>query len=139
MPFKFNPLSGQFDYYADPHDAFRQTAVASAPLSGQRVVTTDVANELVYASQDSLDGRSGPLWLTSVAAGAGESIPVVTGGEFEEPSWSWTPKLRLWLGLNGQLTQTPPDSPALFSVRLGVALTPTLIYFDPSAPIILAA
>lgn len=112
------------------------TGIAAVPLSGHRVVTTDTNGQLVYASSDTPAHRHGPLWVTTAAALAGDSIECVSLGEVVEPSWTWTPEAGLYLGLNGVLTETAPSSG--FAVQIAVAITATTIFVDPTVSILLA-
>lgn len=110
--------------------------VAGTDLSGHRVVTTDDTGKAVYASNDQLADRTGPFFLTTGAAVAGASIEPLGLGAITEPGWSWTPGAFVFLGTNGLLTGSPPTSPALFSLRVGTALTATSLFFNPQTPIV---
>jgi hypothetical protein len=107
-----------------------------SPISGQKVVAR-VENGLIYASNDSLQTINGPLALTLNAAVAGDEVEIIRSGEVTDSSWSWTEDGLIYLGTDGNITQTAPGS-GRFQVVLGRALTPTSIVFNPSAPIKLA-
>lgn len=108
------------------------TGTAGEILSGHRVVTRDAADGIVYASNDDSAFLSAPLWLTTGAALVGAEVTVLVLGTFEEPTWSWTPGGPLYLGANGQLTQTPPTAAggAVFLAQVGVATSATTVFID---------
>lgn len=109
--------------------------LAGQTLSGHRLVTTAEDGRLVYASADLPEHLFSPVWLTTNAAVEGEEITVSTRGLLEEPSWSWIPRSRLYLGLQGHILQSPSVSGALFVRLIGSAVTTESIYFDPFPPI----
>lgn len=110
------------------------TRTALAALGGHRVVTATGTGSLTYASNDTAGHLEVPLWLTLGAIAAGATGTVLAFGPVSEPSWAWTPG-PLYLGTNGLLTQTPPSSPALFSVQVGYATSPTSAFFERRASI----
>lgn len=114
----------------------RFNALAGRDLSGHRIVRS-VDGTADYADNETPEHQPGPFWLTLGAAAAGALVPVTASGEVHEVSWEWTVGGAIYLGANGQLTQTPPAEPAAFSVQLGVALTATSLFFDPGTPIVL--
>ncbi len=94
-------------------------------LSGQRVVK-DVGGGLCdYASPSQPADAALVLGLTTTAAPSGEIVQVQCQGDMTDGAWSWTPDLPLFVGPQGQLTQTPPTSGWL--MRVGVAVSPTAI------------
>lgn len=70
------------------------------------------------------------LGITLTAALSGAAVRVQTEGEMEYGGWSWVPEQAIWLGVNGQIVQAPPDhqSSAVFGARVAFALTPTKIF-----------
>lgn len=108
----------------------KRSGVAAVALSGHRVVTPQTNGQLNYASNDNLAHLAAPLWITSGAASSGASVEVLLFGLMIEPSWSWTPG-PVYLGTNGQLTQTPPAAPgAVFIAQVGTATSPTSLFVD---------
>lgn len=104
--------------------------VASANLSGHRVVTPNDAGEIEYA--DPLGDSNRPVWLTLGAVMSGAPTDVLTFGEHEEGSWAWNPDLPIWLGLNGTLTQTLPTYPTSgFLMQVATVIDPTTLFFEP--------
>lgn len=71
----------------------------------------------------------------SVSAGqAGAQIAIQRSGTVNDSAWAWAWAYgRVYLGANGQLTQTPPSSG--FSVLIGFAATATSINLSINDPI----
>lgn len=95
---------------------------AGAAISGHRAVRHNSSGLMVYASADQPEARS-VYGISLGAASSGQSMQVQTLGDLEEPSWTWTPGLPIYLGLNGALTQTVPV--ANQQIQIGVAITAT--------------
>lgn len=108
--------------------------IAGMTLSGHRAVRAE-AGEAVYADCTVLTDAQQVLGITLGAAMAGASVDVQASGEMVEPSWSWTPGLPVFLGVNGLLTQTPPA--VGFQLIVAVAVSPTKIIVGIKQPIIL--
>lgn len=107
--------------------------IATNGVSGHRVVVPADDDEVVYADYTSSAHAVRPHWLTMGAAVAGASVRLLLFGKFEEPSWAWTPGAALYFGANGVLSQSMPGSGYVLIVA--VALSPTIIYFDPGISI----
>lgn len=78
-----------------------------------------------------------PLWLAMASALAGEALPVLANGVAVNPGWAWT-QGPVFLGVDGQLTQTPPAPPAVFSAQVGYSIGPTSMYLERFAPVLIA-
>jgi hypothetical protein len=93
-----------------------------------------VNGQLNYASNDNVAHLAAPLWITTGAASPGSPVDVLITGLMVEPSWSWTPG-PVYLGANGQLTQTPPAAPgAVFLAQVGIGDQPDIsLFVDRSA------
>lgn len=112
------------------------TGVAGETLSGHRAVTQGPSG-FVYASVDDLDHLTDSIYLTLNSAVAGGTINVLSSGDAKEVSWNWTPGQFIYLGLNGNLVQSPPTG-ALFLRVLGASINSDEIQWDPRSPITLA-
>lgn len=102
---------------------------ASIDLSGHRAVTIDTFGELIYASND---GQAAIGILTGAVLSGSEGA-ILTTGTLTEPSWAWTPGDVIFLGLNGQLTTTPPTT-GIYQ-RLAIALSSTKIDISMKEPV----
>ncbi|QEY62556.1 hypothetical protein FXN65_10890 [Metapseudomonas lalkuanensis] len=72
------------------------------------------------------------LGVSLTAADAGQPLNIQRTGVIEDVGWSWQPG-RIWLGIDGQLTQTPPVDG--FDVLLGAAVSATRITLNLQDPI----
>lgn len=108
----------------------RATGTADIALSGHRVVTRLPNGNLGYASNDDELFIDAPLWLTTGAVSSGALVAAVAFGKAEEPSWNWTLG-SVYLGTDGQLTQTPPTAPdAVFLVEVASADSATSLFVN---------
>lgn len=100
-------------------------------ISALRVVYE--ASGLVYV----LDYRDAAhidllVGITMTAADGGAPIAIQRAGEISDSGWAWTPG-RVYLGVAGQLTQTPPETG--YSVLIGSAVSATRIILNLQDPI----
>jgi hypothetical protein len=108
----------------------KRSGIAAVALSGHRVVTPQTDGQLNYASNDNVAHLTVPLWITTGAASPGSAVETLLFGLMIEPTWTWTPG-PVYLGVNGQLTQTPPAVPgAVFIAQVGTATSPTSVFVD---------
>lgn len=122
-----------------PGQAGGATAIFTAlsAIGGHRVLTMTPAGELAYASNDDLTAAGRIVGVSLNAASPGGDVSVQRGGEVSEPSWNLDTDLPVYLGVNGLLTQTPPESPAVFSLIVGFPMTPTKLFVSIREPIYL--
>jgi hypothetical protein len=115
-------------------------AVAQLPaginLSGHRVIAL-VGGVAVYADNTIAAHAHLAIGVNQSAAGIGTLVEIFDDKIIEEPTWSWTTGEPVFLGTNGLLTQTPPVSPALFSLQIGNALSATKLNVNIQRPIFL--
>ena len=115
------------------------SAQASSAISGGRIVKWISGVGIQYASSGNLADLGVDLSLTLNAASAGDWVTLQRTGLVSEPAWNWTPNLPVFLGLGGLPTQTVPTLPdSKFSLRIGTALSPTLLSLSFSEPLVLA-
>ena len=100
---------------------------AGVSLSALRAVTSNSSGQAVYASNDTL-ANAQVIGITSNAASAGAGVTIKTSGILTDSNWAWT-KGTVYLGTNGQLTQTSPSGGAIV-VHVGRALTATTLQID---------
>jgi hypothetical protein len=100
---------------------------AGAALSALRAVTSDSNGDAVYASNDTL-ANAQVIGITETAASSGAAVAIRTSGLMTDSNWNWT-KGTIYLGTNGQLTQTAPSGGS-FVVHVARALTATTIQID---------
>ena len=108
---------------------------AATALGGQRAVCLQ-SDGLHYADAATAGHVGLVAGITPGAVEAGALTSIVCFSEMTEPSWNWTPEQPVFVGLNGVLTQTLPDT-AVFSQVVGVATSPTSIFVRLREPLIL--
>jgi len=109
--------------------------IAAIALGGHRIVVLNATQQVEYADNTVVAHADKVLGMTTGAASAGALATIQVGGELTEPSWSWTAEAPLYLGANGQVTQSPPASG--FVLNLGFAISATKIFLDLKQPILL--
>lgn len=115
------------------------TVTADTNLSGHRAVRWATPTRVDYASAAD-PSRAWTIGITLGAATAGAPVEVETLGLVTEPSWSWDPNALVFLGVDGVLTQIPPEAPALSCrVVVGRAVSSTSLWVHTDSPIRLIA
>lgn len=99
---------------------------AGEDISGHRVVRVS-GSTAYYADSGTPSHINTVVGISTGAAASGNTVTVQVSGELTEPSWTWSPGA-VFLGVSGQLTQTPPAT-GLF-LKLGKAMTPTTLLID---------
>lgn len=102
-------------------------------VNADRVVFIDFLREIHHANGSVPAEVEAVFGITTQAGSPGDQVLVITGGEYAESTWNWTPGAPLYLGENGFLTETPPNTGVLLQVA--VAVSATNIVFKPSPPI----
>ena len=111
------------------------TVTAGASLGGHRAVVID-SGVAQYADSTTTGNATRVVGLTKGAITSGTSGEVQTYGELVEPSFAWTPGEPIYLGTNGQLTQTVPTSG--FILQVAIAITATKIFIKQREPILIS-
>ena len=101
-------------------------------LSGHRVVK--IENDKSYYADNSviLDAFK-IIGITKGASSIDADCIITTYGEMEETSWNWEEGKPLFLGTNGILTQTCPDSG--FILQIATVLNSKKIFIDIKIPL----
>lgn len=107
------------------------TRTAGQTISANRVLY-DRAGLVYPLGQADAENIYAILGLSVSAGQSGAQISVQRSGTVTDSGWSWAYG-RVYLGSNGQLTQTPPSSG--FSVLIGFAATATSINLSINDPI----
>lgn len=108
--------------------------VAAANLSALRLVTTNSQGQLIYA--DHRSGRTVPvIGILLSAVMQGNPIRPLTDGVISDITWNWSVGQPIFLGIDGTLTQSPPETGALLQVA--IPITPQQINFEIQEPIFL--
>ena len=72
--------------------------------------------------------------VLGVLDNAGETV---TFGAITNPSWTWTPEQSLYLGSNGAIVTTSTVDGALFSLKIGYAISTTKAFIKIGTPVVL--
>ena len=116
--------------------ALPETILAAQNLSAYKAVVPDGSGGFVLASADNPEHSEIVYGITLQAITSGATGTAQTSGIVENNTWAWVPKGVIFLGANGELTQSIPA--AGFALALGYALTETKMALDIGESIILS-
>ena len=108
------------------------TRPTPVPLSALRVVWEDVAGAVHPLSADDADHIDLVCGLTLTATSGPGDVTVQRSGPITDAAWNWAPG-RVYLGMGGALTQSPPEDG--FDVLVGVAVSATRLILNFQDPI----
>lgn len=139
MPYKFNPISGQFDFFKS-----KETAVSAERLSFKKQAAEDISalrlvildsNDLCrLARLDTLENSS-VVGIALNGGASGSLIEILTLGVVNDAFFTFPVNVPLFLNDTGQITDSVPSSG--ISVRIGNGLGNGAIYIKIERPIIL--
>lgn len=109
-------------------NALVATGTAGEVLGGHRVVRFDSSGLVWYADKDSAALGPHAVGITTGAVSLGAIATVTLTGKVVEGSWAWAAG-PVWLGDDGQMTQTPPTTGVL--VQIGLAINATTLQVAP--------
>jgi hypothetical protein len=113
------------------------TATASISLSALRAVILDNAGQFAYADSSNPSHAYRVAGILPYAISQGTEGVAYRLGEITDAVWNWTRGSPIYLGANGQLTQTPPTTGIL--LVLAQPISPTVINLVQPVPILLGA
>jgi hypothetical protein len=102
---------------------------------GQGKIVAVSGNTFVLADNDVIAHVNAIVGITLSATLTGNTAQVLQIGKVTNNTWSWTPDQPLFVGSNGDMTQTPPATG--FVQVVGVAVTATEINFEIKTPVVL--
>lgn len=108
------------------------TRPTPVPLSALCVVWEDVAGAVHPLSADDADHIDLVCGLTLTATSGPGDVTVQRSGPVTDAAWNWAPG-RVYLGMGGALTQSPPEDG--FDVLVGVAVSATRLNLNFQDPI----
>ena len=111
------------------------TATASINLSALRAVILDNAGQFAYADSGTPSHAYRVAGILPYAVPQDAEGVAYRLGEISDAVWSWTRGSPIFLGTNGQLTQTPPATGIL--LVLAQPISPTVINLVQPVPILL--
>ncbi len=113
------------------------TATASINLSAIRAVILDNAGQFAYADSGTPSHAYRIAGILPYAISQGTEGVAYRLGEVTDAVWNWTRGSPIYLGTNGQLTQSPPTTG--FLLVLAQPVSATTINLQPPSPIFLGA
>ena len=111
------------------------TATASINLSALRAVILDNAGQFAYADSGTPNHAYRVAGILPYAISQGTEGVAYRLGEISDAVWNWTRGSPIFLGTNGQLTQTPATTGIL--LVLAQPVSPTVINLVQPVPILL--
>lgn len=108
--------------------------IAGEPISALRAVYELPSGAVHPLSADDAEHIDLLAGITVTSASAGQEVTIQRAGPLDASGLNLQPG-RVWLGMNGQLTQTPPDSGN--DTLLGYATAEQRLYIDISETILL--
>lgn len=105
------------------------------PVPAFRAVILDEAGIAFLADHTNLDHMNAVYGVTLESAVQGEPVGIQAFGEVSNPTWNWTPRALIFLGLDGELTQDTIDSGFLLPV--GRAISGTLMFVNVGQAVVL--
>jgi hypothetical protein len=105
--------------------------VAGETLSALRAVY-ELDGVVRYLDYRDADHVALLIGVTITAALASEPVNIQSAGPLTDASWQWAPG-PVWVGIDGRLTQTPPDDG--FDLLIGSAVSATRIALNLQRPI----
>ena len=140
MSFKFNPTTGQFDYYNGSTDAKRLTEIkiADGPIGALSLVTATSDTNVINATDNSTYSNAIVLGVSLTSATIGGLVEILMMGKLEDPFFTYAVNDILFLGQNGVITNIPPSLPlSTHSTTIGYSLGSGSIFLNIEKPIIL--
>jgi hypothetical protein len=113
------------------------TATASINLSALRAVILDNAGQFAYADSGTPSHAYRVAGILPYAISQGTEGVAYRLGEISDAVWNWARGSPIYLGTNGQLTQSPPTTG--FLLVLAQPVSATTINLQPPSPIFLGA
>lgn len=140
MSFKFNPISGKFDYYNESTDAKRVTDLKTADvaMSALTFVTATSDTNISKAINNGTFSEATVLGMTLSVAPLGGDVEILMFGKIKDPFFTYPVNTLLFLSTNGTITDVAPSLPlATHSTEIGHSLGNGAIFLNINKPIIL--
>jgi hypothetical protein len=111
--------------------------IAGQDLSAGRAVFLDTDGLAYYADQDNLAHKDSVLGVTVQAILTNDAGNVQVSGMLVDENWNFTSNNPLFVGMNGDITQTVPETG--YICKLGWAMSQTVIFIRIKQPILLGS
>lgn len=133
MAFKFNPLTGQLDLVDSTAPSDNLKKIASENISALKLVYVDLVN--CYLGDNLDDAKTSVVGVAINSATTGNEVEVKTNGELQDSFFAFPFGDKLFLGVNGDITNTPPVNGT--QVCIGHSLGIGAIFINIESEIIL--
>ena len=112
--------------------------IAGNNISGHKCVMLGPDEKAIYASCSDISCSRKVIGITQNAAISNDLLVVRKYGVMSEPTWNWDTSKPIYLGIDGNLTQTQELWPiSQFTIILGYPISATKMLVNISPPIIL--
>ena len=105
---------------------------AGENISGHRVIKLETG-KAYYADNSILLDAFKTVGISKGASSIDADCIIVTYGEMEEPSWGWEEGKPVFLGMNGALTQTCPETG--FILQIATVINSKKIFINIKIPL----
>ena len=105
-------------------------------IAAQKFIAIDSSGQFVLANQTDVSQMNKIIGITKAIANPGESVSFIGYGEAVNPLWNFVAGEPVFLGVNGNVTQTPPVTG--FIMIVGFATATTKLFVNMQTPIDLA-
>ena len=107
MSYKFNPLTGKMDLVGDvQNNADTIKKIASENISALKLVYVDSLNCYLADNQD--NAKTSIIGVALNTASIGDEVEIQTEKEIKDPFFNFSLGEKLFLGVNGEITNVPP-------------------------------
>lgn len=140
MSYKFNPLTGQLDYFeeqqqttVDSAERLKDTKVCAEVISALKMVRAVSDTDILKGNYTTYESAK-CLGIALQSGSVGTSIDVLLFGKVEDPFFNFPVNAPLFLGLDGSIT-TVSNATDDFSVTIGYSLGAGAIFIKIEEPI----
>ena len=110
--------------------------IAGENINAFNIVYFNPVDGKVYKAENTnLASSYSIVGITTSAVTAGQHFNLLCFGATSNDTWNWSGTATLFVGADGQPTQTAPTSG--YMLKIGYATSPTSMFFDPLEPITL--
>jgi hypothetical protein len=105
---------------------------AAAQIAQFKVVCLTNTSNVVNLASNTTSATAPAIAIAIQTVGVNQIGSFMKQGEITNPAWNWELKKPIFLGINGDLTQTPPTNPYTIIQKVAFPVTTQTIEFNPS-------
>lgn len=110
----------------------KQSYVAGESIQKFGLVYLTTTSNIVRKASNTSSDSAPAVGLALTAVPANNEGSFLRRGQVYNPSWNWTLGLPIFLGLDGNMTQTPPTADLTIIQKVAMPVTPSIIEFNPN-------